>query len=143
MRKIRNFLITKTNKHFHEISEDSIERGFVYPAPHVYIYKYEEFNDKEQAKHVRGRPYVAPCALVRDSAISSNSIGIMLYCPSGNKIHPDVVLLAANIIRLISDELGIEQFGILTDEISPENRVDVFELNTAISKAISIFTKRL
>jgi hypothetical protein len=142
MRPIKNFFVQKTDKHFHEISEESMEIGFIYPAPHVYIYKHEEFNNEETVKHVRGRPYAAPCALVRDASISKTAVGITLYCPT-DRLHPDVVSLAANIIQLISDELGIKQYGILTDEVNMENHIDVLELNTALSKAQSIFPKRL
>lgn len=143
MRTVKNFLITRTTKHYHEIVEEGIDRGFVYPAPHVYAFKYEEYNSKERVQHVRGRPYSANCALVRDSSIASNSIGIMIYCPEGNKIHPDAVTLVSNIIRMIADDLGMKQFGILTDEVNDENHIDVLEFNTAVSKAPSIFNKRI
>jgi len=142
MRTIQNFLILKTNKHFHEVVEEGKDRGFIYPAPHVYIYKYEQDNASEEMKHVRGRPYDAPCALVRDSKISSSSIGIMIYSPDED-VHPDSVILAANIIRLIADDLGIRQFGILTDEVNEDNRIDVLAMNAAVSIAPSIFNKRI
>jgi len=143
MRRITNFLITKTSKHYHEIVEEGKDRGFIYPAPHVYVYKYEQSNEKEDMKHVRGRPYNAPCALVRDSLIASNSIGIMIYCPDEDGVHPDAVILTANIIKLIADDLGINQFGILTDEVNIENQIDTLAINAAVSIAPSIFNKRI
>ena len=142
MRQIKNFLITRTKLQYPEVSEKSKGIGMIYPMPHFYVYKFEQESKEEYPKHLRGRPYSEKCALMREGLIASNAIGIMIYAPT-DVIPKDVVQLVGSIIRLVADDLGIKNYGILTDEINNENRVDVLEFYTAAEKSPSIFSKRI
>ena len=142
MRQIKNFLIVKTELQYPEVSEKSKDIGMLYPMPHFYVYKFEQDSKEEAPKHLRGRPYAAKCALMREGIIASNSIGIMIYAPTGI-ISKDTVQLVGSIIKLVADDLGIKNYGILTDEINNENRVDILEFYTATEKSPSIFSRRI
>lgn len=142
MRMIRNFFVAKTDKEYPDIVSESNKVGLLYPAPHIYVYKFEEDNENEEWKHIKARPLCHNMALARDSALSNNSIGITIYTKNSGRVHPDAMTLVANIIRLISDDLGIKQYGIITDELNKNNAVDVLDLNSAVAKAPSIYTRR-
>ena len=143
MRKITTFLVTRTNKTYPEIQEEGVKRGFIYPAPHVYVYKFEPLNENENWKHIRGRPIASNCALIRDNNIARNSIGIMIYCKDNEEVHPDALKLVANMIKLFSDDLGIEQYSIITDHEDESKAIDTLQLNSLVSMAPSIFNKRI
>ena len=143
MRKITSFLVTRTSKSYPEIEDEGKERGFIYPAPHVFVYKFEPLNEKEDWKHIRGRPVASNCALIRDNNIARNSIGIMIYCNDNEDVHPDAMKLVANMIKLLSDDLGIEQYSIITDHEDENKAVDVLQLNSFVSMSPSIFNKRI
>lgn len=142
MRTVTNFFVIKTTKQYPDVEEESRKIGFLYPSPHLYLYKFEEMNPDEEWKHIKSRPLCEPCALIRDSSISRSAIGIMIYSPSGD-IHPGSTLLVANIINLISDDLGIKNFGILTDEMDSTRSVDVSAIYAAVARSPSIYTKRI
>ena len=143
MRQITSFLVKKTNKTYPEIIEEGKERGFLYPAPHVYVYKFEPLNENEEWKHIRGRPIASPCALIRDSNIARNSIGIMLYCKDDEEIHPDAMILAAHMIKLFTEDLGIKDYSIITDHEDKKAAIDTMQMHSSVAMALSIFNKRI
>jgi len=143
MRPINSFVITRTPKDYPSIMEFSDEIGFKYPFPHYYLYKYDYFNSNEEWKFLKPRPLHERCASVRDGNLNKTGVGIVIMLPKEvDTIPTDGVALIANIIKLVSDDLGIKQYNITTDEINKVNRVDVMPIYSAVSAAPSIFTRR-
>lgn len=144
MRVIRNFVVVRTSKPYPDVSDESRGVGLLYPSPHFYVYKFDFNDDSEPWKHIRGRPFCEPTPLVRDSVMSKSSLGIMILTDESDKrVRYGAMQHVASIIKNTSDDLGMSQYGIITDEVDNSRFVDSLALQAMISKSQSIFSKRV
>ena len=143
MRKLNFFVITQTKSQYPAVVKESFEKGLVYPQPHFYIFK-RDYNDKEEEYTItKMRPIAERCATVRDSQLNRAGIGIVLHNPDGKNLTEEAKQKIAMIIKSLSDDFGIIQYQIVTDEISEDAFVDTTYLAALVARTPSMFNKRI
>jgi hypothetical protein len=110
-----------------EIISFSNKIGFEYPAPHFLI----TITQDGTPHATKMRPLGKRCALIRDSKIADEGIGIIV---GGNtpKIDASVSNMISIIIKSIVEDLCIENISFISDEINTKNRVDISEINIGV-----------
>lgn len=141
MRKINSFVITKTEEQLPSIVKSSFDRGLIYPYPHIFIFKTDE-NENEYS-YVKMRPLGERCATVRDSRLNNNGVGVVVYNLHGDTLNDKLKTLIATIIKAIVDDLCINSFSVVTDEVNRDKFVDVFGVEAKVHSIPSMFSKRI
>ena len=132
MRQINTIYVIQTGAYLHDIVQEAREIGFLYPAPHIYITKHSFDDDEEPFVVERPRPLCHPCALVRDSRISTGAIGVALHVPSGNIPISQLATAAAELSKIIED-IGISDYQILTNEHKKDAQIPQSSISTLYS----------
>lgn len=140
MRPINFFVVTQTSDQFPSINDISFDRGLIYPYPHIYIFKADE--DEDEYHVVKMRPLSERCATVRDSRLNNTGVGIVIYNPTKKAMNDKLLTLIASIIKTISDDLGVNKYQIVSDDMNMDNFIDVFGLDAKVAITPSSFTKR-
>lgn len=143
MRPIKFFVITQTKLEYPGVVEDSFTKGMMYPAPHFYIFKMDDNDENEEYKVVKMRPINERCGIVRDSSLNATGVGIVAFNPSGDVFSGELKQVIATLIKGISDDFGIIQYQIVSDEVNEDNFVNTTELPALVSITPSIFNKRI
>jgi len=138
MRKIDTFVITRTTGNYPAIVQESFDHGMKYPYPHIYIFKGDESEDDYSL--LRLRPICERCGNIRDSRLNNSGIGIVIMTDSPI-MNEKIETIVANSIRLMIDDLCIENYEIVTDEINEDKFVDVFGIDAKVATLPSMFTK--
>jgi len=134
MRNIRKFVVvTGYGNNPDEIITTSRKIGFEYPMPHYFI-----VDVKGYPTALKMRPTGSRCATIRDEKIAEEGIGIVV---SGTTpaISKDASNLISKIIKSVIDDLGLKQVEIISDELQPDHRVNITDINPW--KLESIFSK--
>lgn len=143
MRSLKFFVITQTKDEYPAVVDKSFKKGMIYPGPHFYIFKMDYTPGKEEYQIAKMRPIFERCGTVRDSLLNATGIGITIHNPSGEDLSEDAKQKIAMIIKTLSDDFGIIQYQIVTDEISDDAFVDTTYLPALVASTPSIFNKRI
>ncbi len=141
MRRINSFVITKTEEDLPSIVRSSFDRGLIYPYPHVFIFKMDD--SETEYNFVKMRPLGERCATVRDSRLNNIGVGIVVHGLQGDEMNEKMKTLVATVIKTIIDDMCIDNFSIVTDEVNPDKFVDIFGLKAKVSLIPSMFSSRL
>ena len=139
MRPINYFVVTRTTEDFPAVQKNSFDRGMIYPAPHMYIYKMSEEDTSYSMS--RMRPMAERCGTIRDSALNGAGYGILVKADSKD-MDPALRQAVAIVIKSVADDLGLENYQIVSDEVNEDKFLVTFEIPALIAKIPSVFTKR-
>ncbi len=139
MRPLNFFVVTQTLEQYPSVVETSFSRGLLYPYPHFYIYMLEGEDDYSVVKM---RPLSERCATVRDSRLNSTGVGIVVLNPTFSPMTDKLITTIASLIKTISDDMGMKDYQIVSDDINPKSFIDTFLLPAKVAIIPSIFTKR-
>jgi hypothetical protein len=109
-----------------------------YPYPHAYIFKGDE--SEEEYSMIRLRPLGERCGNVRDSRLNNIGIGIVVKMET-ETLDEKARTAVANTIKFIADDLCMERYSILSDEVNPDKFVDTFGIEAKIALLPSLFVK--
>ncbi len=140
MRPLNFFVVTQTTEQYPAVMDSSFERGLIYPYPHIYVYKLDDSDDEYFVAKMR--PLSERCATVRDSRLNNTGVGIVVYNPKKLPINDKLLTLLATIIKTISDDLGLKDYQIVSDDMNMDKFLDVFGLNAKVATIPSAFTRR-
>lgn len=125
MRDINKFVVVNGfGNNPDEIIEKSIEIGFEYPMPHFFLL--EGKDGKVQA--FKMRPVGRRCAVMRDEKVAQTGIGFVV---AGNKKHVSIAISdkIGMIIKSIVDDLAIEDYTIISDEMHDDHMVYISDIS--------------
>ncbi len=137
MRQINTFVVTRTKENLPLVIENSFKVGLRYPYPHYYIFKGDE--NEEEYSMLKLRPLGQRCGNVKDSRLNNVGVGIVIKMES-EQMDEKLKTFLANLINFIAEDLAIDKYTILSNEISPDNFVDTFGIEAKIALAPSSFT---
>ena len=138
MRPINSFVVTRTTENYPAVVENSFSIGMKYPYPHVYIFKGSP--DEDEYSFLKLRPTGERCGNIRDSRLNNTGYGIVIMTDS-DQLDEKAKTMIANIIKFVVDDLCIENYSIVSDEINPDRFVDVFGIAAKVSQIPSGFNK--
>lgn len=125
MRKINRFVICRG---FGNTYEDMVSLsksiGLEYPMAHYFI----DIGKNDEIFIFRGRPLKSNCALLRDSFLMEHGIGIVVQS-NETKIPYSASKRISKIIKDLIDDLGIEDYRIISDELDEEHRVNISNIS--------------
>ena len=138
MRRISNFVITRTTDNYPSVVQNSFSIGMKYPYPHVYVFKGDDA--EEEYSFLKLRPAGERCGNIRDSRLNNTGYGIVIMSNTST-LNDKAITTIANIIRFIVDDLCIDDYSIVTDEVNEDKYVDIFDIQAKIQTIPSGFIK--
>jgi hypothetical protein len=138
MRKVNAFVITRTAENYPAVVKNSFSRGMEFPYPHYYVFKGAD--NEEEYSYMKLRPSSARCGNIRDSRLNNIAMGITIMT-NDPVLNEKAKTTIANIIKFVSEDLGMEKYTIYTDETNSDKFVDIFGLEAKVSLLPSSFNR--